>query len=186
MPQTGKFGLLFQKKSAQTQKGFEFILSGPNRQFDLGLSQAYPRLRPRVLGFIDTTNGTNCRNHRNGERSSGARSCGECIFVGYVHPVGREAASCFRHSARSAALAPDPCAMVIPIGCDFIWVDRMRASRDASRFRSMGLALAAQRPWGWGAQRRVCSPRMRDGEALGAHIPQVDWGSFASPVAEKC
>jgi hypothetical protein len=25
-PQTGKFGLLFQKKSAQTQKGFEFIL----------------------------------------------------------------------------------------------------------------------------------------------------------------
>ena len=26
MPQTGKFGLLFQKKSAQTQKGFEFIL----------------------------------------------------------------------------------------------------------------------------------------------------------------
>ena len=38
MPQTGKFGLLFQKNSAQTQKGFEFILSGPNRQFDLGLS----------------------------------------------------------------------------------------------------------------------------------------------------
>ena len=57
----------------------------------------------------------------------------------------------------------------------------MRASRDASRFRSMGLALAAQRPWGWGAQRRVCSARMRHGAALGAHIPQVDWGRLQFP-----
>ena len=122
----------------------------------------------------------------NEAKSAEARSCGEYIIVGYVRPVGREAACGTQYTARSAALPPGPCAMVIPIGCDFPWVDRMRASRDASRFRSMGLALAAQRPWGWGAQRRVCSPRMRDGEALGAHIPQVDWGSIASPVAEKC
>ena len=182
MPQTGKFGLLFQKNSAQTQKGFEFILSGPNRQFDLGLSAI------KTLCF---------RIHRYNQRhqlpeSPKRREVFRGAKLWRVHlrrvraAVCRAAALCFRHSARSAALAPGPCAMVIPIGCDLIWVDRMRASRDASRFRSMGLALAAQRPWGWGAQRRVCSPRMRDGEALGAHIPQVDWGSFASPVAEKC
>ena len=132
--------------------------------------------------MTNTTNGTNCRNHRNGERSSGARSCDECIFVGYVRPVGREAACGTQYTARSAALPPGPCAMVIPIGCDFPWVDRMRASRDASRFRSMGLALAAQRPWGWGAQRRVCSARMRDGAALRAHIPHVDWGRLQFPL----
>ena len=72
--------------------------------------------------------------------------------------------------------------MVIPIGCDFPWVDRMRASRDASRFRSMGLALAAQRPWGWGVQRRVCSARMRDAAALGAQIPHVDWSRLQFPL----
>ena len=51
MPQTGKFGLLFQKNSAQTQKGFEFILSGPNRQFDLGLSA----IKTTCFAMTDTT-----------------------------------------------------------------------------------------------------------------------------------
>ena len=84
----------------------------------------------------------------NEAKSSEARSCGECIFVGYVRPVGREAASGIHYAARSAPLSPSPCAMVMPVGCDLTWVDRMPASRDASRFRTCASWLAAQRPHG--------------------------------------
>ena len=38
--------------------------------------------------------------------------------------------------------------MVMPVGCDLTWVDRMPASRDASRFRTCASWLAAQRPHG--------------------------------------
>ena len=48
---------------------------------------------------------TNGLKRREESKSSEARGCGECTYVGYVRPVSREAASCFHYCARSAPLS---------------------------------------------------------------------------------
>ncbi len=88
----------------------------------------------------ETTDTTNCRKDRSGERTE-ARSCDECIFVGYVRQFAaqRLRGICYAPQARNEGCPP--CEYGLWFICAAYWLVRIGRSRDISRFLTCGAVI---------------------------------------------